>query len=169
VALLRAVNLGGHNRVPMADLPRGLQAAGLTGVRTYLQSGNAVFDDGPRDEAAAAALVRSVVASSCGVDTDVVVRSPAAMADVVARLPWPERTDDPTKVHVLLLDAVPDRVEVARVGPHELAHHDGREVYLFYGEGAGRSKLAVTAPGVVATARNWRTVLALAELSAADR
>ena len=166
MALLRGVNVGGHRRVPMADLRAGLTGAGLTDVATYLQSGNAVFSGGPALEADVAALVRSVVLSSCGVDAEVVLRSGAELADVVARLPWPERAAEPTLLHVLLLSAEPERVEVSRVGPDELVLADGREVWLWYGAGAGRSRLQVAAPGVVSTARNWRTVQALAALSA---
>ncbi len=165
VVLLRGVNVGGHRRVPMADLRAGLAAAGLGEVRTYVQSGNAVFTGGPEDEAAVAALVRSVVADTCGVDTDVVVRTGAELAALEARLPWPERAASPTQLHVLFLDAVPERVVPSRVGDDEEVRADGREVWIWYGGGAGRSKLAVELPGVVATARNWRTVQALTALA----
>jgi uncharacterized protein (DUF1697 family) len=161
VALLRGVNVGGHRRVPMADLRAGLEAAGFTGVRTYLQSGNAVFDGGPDDEAAVGALVQTVVTSCCGVETDVVVRTDQQLADLVRRLPWPERAAEPTLLHVLLLSAQPSSVEVRRAGPQEQVQADGREVWVWYGDGAGRSRLVVDTAGVVATARNWRTVLAL--------
>lgn len=166
VALLRGVNVGGHRRVPMADLRAGLTAAGLDDVRTHLQSGNAVFSGGPDDEAAVAALVRAVVLDTCGVHTDVVVRDGAQLAGVVARLPWPDRSADPALLHVLFLSAVPERVVVARAGEGEEVRADGREVFVWYGQGQGRSRLSVETPGSVATARNWRTVLALAELSA---
>ncbi len=85
MALLRGVNVGGHRRVPMADLRTGLQAAGLTGVRTCLQSGKAVFDGSPDDESSIAAFVQAVVTSSCGVETDVVARSAEKVADLVRR------------------------------------------------------------------------------------
>jgi uncharacterized protein (DUF1697 family) len=165
VALLRGVNVGGHRRVPMADLRAGLTGAGLVDVATYLQSGNAVFSGGPDDEADLAALVQSVVLSSCGVDAEVVVRTGGELADVVARVPWPARVSEPTMLQVLFLSAVPAAVRIAHVGDDEQVQADGREVWLWYGAGAGRSKLRVDAPGVVATARNWRTVTALAELS----
>lgn len=161
VALLRGVNVGGHRRVSMADLRAGLAGAGLTGVRTYLQSGNALFEDGPDDQTAVAALVREVVATSCGVDTEVVVRTAAELADVVRRVPWQARAAEPTLLHVLLLSQLPEGVEARRAGPDEEVLADGREVWVWYGAGAGRSRLVVDAPGAVATARSWRTVQAL--------
>jgi uncharacterized protein (DUF1697 family) len=169
VALLRGVNVGGHRRVPMADLRAGLEGAGFTDVRTYLQSGNAVVSGGPSGAAEVAGLVRSAVLSSCGVEADVVVRSAPEMADLVARLPWPDRAAAPTLLHVLLLSGEPAEVRTSRVGDDEQVLLDGREVWIWYGAGAGRSRLQVDTAGVVATARNWRTVTALAGLSASDR
>lgn len=167
VVLLRGVNVGGHRRVPMADLRAGLSAAGLTDVRTHLASGNAVVSGGPVDDADLAALVRDVVQTTYGVDTDAVVRTADELADLVARLPWPERAaSEPAWLHVLLLSAEPGDVAVSRCGEDEQVRPDGREVWVWYGAGAGRSRLQVDVPGVVATARNWRTVTALAELSA---
>lgn len=166
VALLRGVNVGGHRRVPMSDLRQGLTAAGLTGVRTYLQSGNAVFDSPLREADQVAALVREVVAQACGVDAEVVVRTHAELADVVARNPWPDRAATPKQLHVLFLSAPAADVRAVRVGPSEQVAVDGREAWVWYGDGAGRSKLQVQAPEVVVTARNWSTVTALAQLSA---
>jgi uncharacterized protein (DUF1697 family) len=166
VALLRGVNVGGHRRVPMAELRQGLAAAGLTGVHTYLQSGNAVFRSDLSDADEVAALVREVVAQTCAVDTDVVVRTHAELADVVARNPWPDRAAAPKLLHVLFLSAASGAVRASRVGADEEVAVDGREVWVWYGAGAGRSKLQVQAPEVVVTARNWSTVTALAQMSA---
>lgn len=166
VALLRGVNVGGHRRVPMADLRQGLTAAGLTGVRTYLQSGNAVFRSDSSDASEVAGLVREVVARVCGVDSDVVVRTHTELADVVTRNPWPDRAEAPKQLHVLFLSAPATDVRAVRVGPSEQVAVDGREVWVWYGDGAGRSKLQIQAPEVVVTARNWTTVTALAQMSA---
>lgn len=165
MALLRGVNVGGHRRVAMADLRAGLTAAGLAGVRTHLQSGNAVFTGGPDDEAEVAALVTEVLRGSCGVDVEVVVRTGEQLAGVVGRLPWRERAAQPNLLLVLFLSGEPSEVQVSKLGEDEQVQADGREVWLWYGAGSGRSRLQVEAPGVVATARNWRTVLALAALS----
>lgn len=166
VALLRGVNVGGHRRVAMADLRAGLTAAGLDGVRTLLQSGNAVFTGGPDGEAEVAALVSSVLRGSCGVDAQVVARTGAQLAGVVGRLPWPERAAQPNLLMVLFLSAEPGEVRASHVGADEQVQADGREVWLWYGAGSGRSRLQVQAPAVVTAARNWRTVQALAAMSA---
>lgn len=163
VALLRGVNVGGHRKVPMAALRSALTDAGAADVRTYLQSGNAVLDS-PLPPGGVADLVRSAVRASSGVDTDVVVRTQAEMAGVVTRNPWPERTASPALLHVLFLSAEPTSVRVDRVGEQEQVQPDGREVWVWYGDGSGRSKLRIEAPGVVVTARNWTTVTALAGL-----
>ena len=165
VALLRGVNVGGHRRVPMAALRTALEAAGMRDVRTYLQSGNAVLDaDG--DEASVQAAVQRVVADAIGVDCDVMVRSADDLRDVVRRNPWPERVDAPTLLHVVFLagPAGPDAA-ASRVGPQEEVVVDGREVWVWYGDGAGRSRLSLDGIGVAATARNWRTVSALVDLA----
>lgn len=165
VVLLRGVNVGGHRRVPMADLRTALEAAGLRGVRTHLQSGNAVLD-AEGSEADVEAAARQVLADDLGVPCDVMVRSAADLRAVADRNPWPERTAEPTLLHVLFLSApVPHDLAARYVGPDEEVLVDGREVWVWYGAGAGRSRLVLDA-GVPATARNWRTVQTLVAMSA---
>jgi uncharacterized protein (DUF1697 family) len=164
VALLRGVNVGGNRPVPMADLRSALEVSGATGVRTYLQSGNAVLA-GPSSEEAVARLVRDAV-SALGVKCDVVVRSAAELAHVVAANPWPERVGEPTKINVGFLSAAGDGGVRGASAAEEVLFR-GREAYLWYGDGQGRSKLALDVGERVLTVRNWRTVTALAELSGA--
>lgn len=165
VALLRGVNVGGHRRVPMADLRRGLADAGLDDVQTYLQSGNAVFSGASDDEDEVAAMVCTVVAKTCDVDCEVVMRTGAELAGVLARNPWPDRASSPKLLNVLFLSAAAE-ARASRIGAQEEVAADGREVWVWYGDGAGRSKLKLELPGVVVTARNWTTVTALADLAA---
>ena len=162
VALLRGVNVGSARRVSMPDLRARLADRDAQDVATYVQSGNVVLSaPGPAD--AVARLVREAVAD-LGVDCDVVVRSGGELADVVARNPWPERTDEPTKLNVGFLDCEgPGKVRKAAEA--EEVRFDGREVYLWYGAGQGRSKLVLDVGGRVLTVRNWRTVLALVEMT----
>jgi uncharacterized protein (DUF1697 family) len=164
VALLRGVNVGGHRRLPMADLRRELSRRGAEGPRTYLQSGNAVLDLPDADEAAVVALTVEA-AAALGVDCDVVVRSAEQLAEVVRRLPWPDRAATaPTWLHVGFLSCA---VEGAARGlsPEEEVRFDGREAWLWYGAGAGRSRMALDVGDAVLTARNWRTVTALVEVA----
>ena len=144
----------------MPELRRELTDRGAAGVATYLQSGNVVLScDGDP-----AALVREAVAA-LGVDCDVVVRTGAELADLVARNPWPDRAAEPTKLNVGFLSAPGDGT-ARRLAPEEEVRFDGAEVWLWYGAGQGRSRLALDVGDRVLTVRNWRTVTALAELAA---
>ena len=174
VALLRAINLVARNRVSMPDLRTALAEAGHAGVRTYVQSGNVVLES----DAAAADLerdLRALVAERFGVDTPVVVRTAAELARVVERNPFAEIADDPKRHQVTFLSAPPadDVVRdllAADLAPERVAV-DGREIHAWHPQGIQRSPLANRLTdkrlGVTATARNWRTVLALHELAGA--
>jgi uncharacterized protein (DUF1697 family) len=164
-ALLRGVNVGGHRRVPMADWRRSLERHGCADVRTYLQSGNAVFaHDGDRDEVRA--LVRAGLAEDLGVDCEVVLRTAGELAAVVVRNPWPGRVDEPTKLNVGFLSE-PGEGSASRTSEHEEVRYDGAEVWIWFGDGAGRSRLSLDVGDRVVTVRNWRSVTALAVLAAA--
>ena len=166
VVLLRGVNVGGHNRIAMADLRADLARIGATDVRTYLQSGNAVVDwDGTAAElagAAAAALagrVRPVPGS---------VRTGGELDRGVRASPWSDL--DPKHFHVAFLSGDPDPAKVAAIDHEALLPErvvvGERVLYLDYARGAGRSTgLDRLRLGVDATARNWRTVLALHDLA----
>lgn len=163
-ALLRGVNVGGHRRVPMAELRAALTGLGLRDVATYLASGNAVFTS-ELDAPALERAVHSAILERMSVGTTVLVRSAAELDDVVKANPWPERAAEATKLHAVFLTAEPPAVpDFSRYAPDEVEVR-GRVAYVWYADGAGRSKLPVTVPGVEGTARNWRTVLALAQLT----
>jgi uncharacterized protein (DUF1697 family) len=87
-------------------------------------------------------VVRSAVRTCSGVDTEVVVRTQAEVADVVARNPWPDRTASPGLQHVLFLSAEPAAVRADRVGAHEQVQPDGREVWVWYGRRVGTLEAA---------------------------
>jgi len=166
VALLRGVNVGGRNRVSMADLAGWLEDAGFTGVRTYIQSGNVVLDHPPRQDVAAS--VRQVIAERAHIDVAVVVRSSQELRDIVARNPY--LGVEPTQLHVSFLDAAPDPAALLTASqrdwsPEEFSVED-RVVYLHLPHGMGRS---VMVPRLAmlknATTRNWNTVAALRELA----
>ncbi|MFP5219885.1 MAG: DUF1697 domain-containing protein [Actinomycetes bacterium] len=163
VALLRGVNVGSARRVSMPDLRARLAERGADDVATYVQSGNVVLSSAGEADSVGR-LVRDAVAD-LGVGCDVVVRSGAEMADVVGRNPWPDRVGEPTKLNVGFLDG-PTAGEARRVADEEEVRFDGRELWLWYGAGQGRSKLVLDVGQRVLTVRNWRTVLALAEMSA---
>jgi len=175
VALLRAVNVSGRNRIPMAELRRALGGVGLTGVETYLQSGNAVFDAAGDDPAEQAAAIHALIGREFDHDVRVLVLSAAELARVAAEMPFVGAADfDDKWVHAAFLSAPADEAGFAGLTlaaqPGERAQLAGRVVYLYLPHGYGRTKLNNAyferALKTSATTRNWRTVLALAHMSA---
>jgi uncharacterized protein (DUF1697 family) len=171
-AFLRGVNVGGKNALPMAELKAVLESLGHEGVVTYLQSGNAVFDaTGGADEVAGALEER--IGERLGLAVRVLLRTPGELAAVAAANPFLGREPVHARLHVVFLDRAPTPAEVGRVDP-ERSPGDafsvaGREIYVHYPHGAGRTKLTLDyferRLGVVGTARNWNTVLKLTALA----
>ncbi|MFN0089936.1 MAG: DUF1697 domain-containing protein [Acidimicrobiales bacterium] len=169
VALLRGVNVGGSNRLKMADLRAAVESLGLTDVETYLQSGNVVFT-APRSRSELGEAISARLRETCGIDVRVLTRTGAEMASIVAANPY--QRDDPTKVVVVFLpDAgAPPDLDLDAFAPEGLTIH-GRELYLDLPFGQGRSRLAAALAKLddgASTTRNWRTVLALSEMSASS-
>lgn len=144
---------------------------GFEAVRTYLQSGNVVLSsEEPPDRLARHA--RELIAGKFGLEIEVIVRTRDELAEVVKRNPLREVATDPKRYQVVFLDREPDRRkldEIAAVATDsEQLVARGRELYVWHPDGMGRSKLALALAGpklgVVATARNWRTVTALLDL-----
>ncbi|MCX5744324.1 MAG: DUF1697 domain-containing protein [Proteobacteria bacterium] len=170
VAWLRGVNVGGHHRMMMADLRDVFVELGYLDVTTYLQSGNVVFGaPRPPAEATLAARIEAAVATRFGFATDVVLRTAAELADVVARNPFLSADlaeADHAKLHVLFAAGAPTPAALARLpvsGPIDRYVLDGREAFVHYGNGAGKAKLKLEL-GLPVTARNWRTVTAVLAL-----
>jgi uncharacterized protein (DUF1697 family) len=172
VVLLRGINLGGRNRIAMADLREALGEAGFDDVRTYLQSGNVVLSSDGSAEKVAKECER-LIADRFGLDIRVVVRTRGELAKVVQRNPLADVADDPKRYQVSFLSAKPERDAVRKladvaVSPERLVHL-GRELYTWHPDGIGRSKLAagLTGPGlgVTATVRNWATVTSLLQMA----
>jgi uncharacterized protein (DUF1697 family) len=172
VVLLRGINLGSMRRVAMADLRALLEGLGYDDVRTHLQSGNAVL----RTSESAAAVkkkVEAALATHCGFDVDVVVRTKAQLDNVVRQNPFTGKATDNARYLVVFLEKSPPAawrrsIDAGDYGPDEVAVH-GREIYLWLPQGVQNSKLAreATGKGVgAATARNWNVVRKLAELAA---
>jgi uncharacterized protein (DUF1697 family) len=178
VALLRGVNVGGV-RVAMADLRAAVEGLGHTEVATYVQSGNVVFT--ATDDAEPVRLARDLeaaIAQVCGVTTTVIVLTAAEWEELIERNPYPDETDG-TKLHAVVAahDFDQDQVRAATdmrdalrgTGSTDDLTVIGRVAYLHLPNGMGRSKLAEklgrsrAAGQREATARNWRTVLAVQE------
>lgn len=172
IALLRGINLGARNRVPMPALRDLLAELGYEDVATVAQSGNVVL----RSTATAAQLERDLqshVAEAFGVNTPVIVRTRTQLAKVVADNPLPEAEADPKRFQVSFLSgtvaaSVAREIETADVSPEQVAVR-GREIYAWHVNGIQKSPLAKLLVdrrlGVTATARNWNTVTKLLELA----
>jgi uncharacterized protein (DUF1697 family) len=164
IALLRAVNVGGTGKLPMSDLKEICEASGLTGVRTYIASGNVVFTSG-KSEAAVKKALEARLQAYAGTPVGVLVRSAAEMKAVLTDNPFPKAPAN--RVVAVFLDAAPpaDTLSAVRGQKDEQIGLGRREIYIHYGEGIAKSKLVVAA-AKTGTARNMNTVAALAKLAA---
>jgi uncharacterized protein (DUF1697 family) len=173
IALLRAINVGGHNAVAMSDLRDLCSALGLVGATSLLQSGNLVFQSDRLKGAALEDLLEVETAKRLNVSVDYLVRSAAEWQKIIAGNPFPEEAkNDPGHLVVMFLKQAPPAVKVHAIqaaiqGP-EVLSCDGKQLYIVYPAGQGRSKLTGVLIekqlGLRGTARNWNTVLKLATL-----
>lgn len=167
IALLRAVNLPGHNRVGMADLRSLLAGLGFTNPRSLLQSGNLVFEVAGRAGPATEARLEAAARERLGLATEFLVRTAAEWDALIAANPFPaEARSDPGHLLVMCLKQPPARAAVAAlvqaIRGREQVQVRGREAYLVYPDGVGRSRLTAALIerhlGTSGTARNWNTV-----------
>lgn len=175
VALLRAVNLGSHNKVVMADLCAMLGRLKLSGARSLLQSGNVVFDAGSATPRALEKKLEAEAKRSLGVETEFFVRTAKEWGAVLSANPFPkEAATDPGHLLVYTLKETPGRgaalaLEQAIRG-REIARLVGRQAYIVYPDGVGRSRLSIAlierALGTPATGRNWNTATKLGAMLA---
>ena len=171
VALLRGINVGGNNKLPMKDLVSIFENAGCKNVVTYIQSGNVVFEC-TTDVARLQSAIGAAIEKKFGFNPPFVLRQAAELEDVLKKNPFLKTGAKEDELHVVFLSEEPTReaitrLEQNRVPPEEFVVR-GKEIFLRLPNGAGRSKLAVVPShpkfGVVATARNWRTVSKLLEM-----
>ncbi|MEO0652015.1 MAG: DUF1697 domain-containing protein [Planctomycetota bacterium] len=172
VVLLRGINVGGRNKLPMADLRALLEGLGAEGVQTYIQSGNAVLRSTERSAARLERAIAEGIEAGRGFRPGVMVLRKAVIDAALAGNPFTHAAE-PKHVHVCFLAQRPkagtfdDLLELAAAD--EEAQLEGQLLYLHAPSGMARSKLAAAVErrlGVEATARNLRTVEALAELAA---
>jgi uncharacterized protein (DUF1697 family) len=171
-ALLRGINIGPSKRISMPALREIVESLGHRDVETYLQSGNVVFTAAKGACRDLGPAIERTIADATGLLVPVLVRTGRELADVVSANPY--AVDDPTRVVVAFLGKA---VELSRLGLGDLSSYApddltqvGRELFVSVPNGQGRSKLmaALTSgrtPTLV-TVRNWRTVVALAEMTA---
>lgn len=172
IGLLRGINVGGNNKLPMKALAALLDAMGLQKVKTYIQSGNVVFQSTRTDSAALAKEITAAIAQAHGFAPQVFLLDIQALAAAVAANPFPEGADDPKSLHLFFLDGTPRQPNLAALeaikAPNERFALIDQVFYLHAPDGIGRSKLAESAGkgwGVSITARNWRTVSTIFEMA----
>jgi uncharacterized protein (DUF1697 family) len=172
VALLRGINVGGNNLVPMKELCALFAASGCTNVSSYIQSGNVLFDAQAKASAGLAPRIEAAIAKRFAVATPVQLRTAAELAAVIDNLPF----DDAARVYVGFLAAAPSKAQVTALDKLAIGAPDryvvrGREVYLDLGN-AARTKLTVGLFDkhltTVTTMRNWNTVTKLRDLLGAQ-
>lgn len=171
IALLRGINVGGANRLPMAELRGELERLGLDRVETYIQSGNIVFgsDAGSADQLAE--RIEAAIEDAHGFRPRVLVLSAARLREAMQSNPFPAAEAEPKTLHLYFLAERPVDVDLSALeevaSPAERFELGDGVFYLHTPDGYGRSKLASRAEkllGVPATARNWRTVTRVQEL-----
>jgi uncharacterized protein (DUF1697 family) len=164
VALLRAVNVGGTGKLPMAALVKMCESCGFEQARTYIASGNALFRSRLR-EVKVKALLEQCLADYAGKPVGVLVRTAEEMAAVLAANPF--RTAPPNSTVAIFLDAPPAAadLEEARGKRAERLALGKREIYVAYGDGMAGSKLVIPA-AKAGTARNINTLAKLAAMAA---
>lgn len=166
VAFLRAVNVGGTGKLPMAELRGMCESIGFTQVRTYIASGNVVFDSALQ-AARAKRLLEESLAAYAGKPVGVLIRTGAELAAVLAGNPF--KSAAPNRTVAIFLDAPPpaDALDKASGRRSEEIALGTREIYVHYGDGMAHSKLRIPAAST-GTARNMNTVATLVEWMAQD-
>lgn len=173
VALLRGVNVGGKNRLPMADLAAMFTKAGGRDVATYIQSGNVVFRAAPAASARVSQAVSRAISQSFGFTVPLVIRTAEEMLAASRENPFLAAGADPETLHLGFLADLPAAAGVASLddnrSPPDRFLVRGRDIYFHFPNGLARSKLTNayfdSRLSTTTTVRNWRTVLALVEMA----
>jgi uncharacterized protein (DUF1697 family) len=172
LALLRGVNVGGKNKLPMSELAALFEEAGCSNVRTLIQSGNVVFTAGAAVSKKLAAVIEKKIEDRFGFRTPVVLRTAEELRAAIANNPFHSPSADGDALHVMFLADVPGAAQIAALDPNRspgdrFAVHR-REVYLHLPNGVARTKLSNAwfdaKLQTVSTIRNWRTVQKLLEM-----
>jgi uncharacterized protein (DUF1697 family) len=176
IALFRGINVGGKHALPMKELMAILEGLGAQTVKTYIQSGNAVFARQEQDPLLLSQKIRAEIKQRRGFEPQVLVLELTDLERVIKQNPFPEAETDPKALHVSFLVSAPTKANLKALEglkkESERFELIDRVFYLHAPAGVGRSKLAATAEkllGAPLTDRNWRTVCALWEIAQALR
>lgn len=173
IALLRSINVVGKNMIKMPELIKALEKGGFKEVRTYIQSGNVIFEAAEESCQTLEERIREIVTKNLGLTLQVIVLTPQELSEVISNSPFTRRAGiDLTKLHVTFLDRDPDPAKTEKLLTYKYPPDEliiiGKAVYVHCPEGYGRTKLHNTfiekKLDANATSRNWNTCLKLEEL-----
>ena len=174
ISLLRGINVGGNHKIKMDALRALYESIDCRDAQTHIQSGNVIFKTKERNLGRLTKRIEDAIEETFGFHSNVIVRTRDELSDVIARNPFAKRAGiEPGKLLVTFLAAVPtadalDKLRGIEADPEEL-RIDGRELYIYFPNGAGRSKLPWASVEkilkVAGTARNWNTVVKMLEIA----
>ncbi len=172
IALIRGINVGGHNRLPMKSLSQIFEVAGCKSIKTYIQSGNVVFNANIRSVDKFGAAIGEAIETKHGFRPALQLITAATLRKAIASNPYPQAVSEPKSLHLSFLDGPPLKPQV-RDAEHLLSESEsftviGSWLYFHAPDGVARSKFANGIDRtfrMITTARNWRTVTKLAELA----
>jgi uncharacterized protein (DUF1697 family) len=172
IALLRGINVGGKNSLPMKDLVSIFELLGANNVKTYIQSGNVVFQSASKDISSFSKRLETEVKERFGFEPHIIVKGLPEVETAIANNPFPEAESEPGSLHVGFLAHTPKNPDLRRL---ESLKKDSERFclidnifYLYAPEGVGRSRLAASSErllGVPMTDRNWNTIRKLKEMA----
>jgi uncharacterized protein (DUF1697 family) len=174
ISMLRGINVGGHNVIKMDALRALYESLGMLGAQTYVQSGNVVFRTNERNTVRLAKKIQDGIEKNFSCKPEIILRSAAELEETIARNPFAKRRDiEPGKLLVLFLANEPNsegrkKVLAIKTDPEEL-HMSGREVYIYFPNGMGKTKFPWAKIdkllGTAGTGRNWNSVNKLLEMA----
>ena len=175
ISMLRGVNVGAHNRVKMDDLRALYKSLKFEDPRSYVQSGNILFRTKENPTPELAKKIQAAIARKCGCNPDVILRTTAEFNRVIEGNPFSKRRDvEPGKLLVSFLSGEPGpeaQSTIAKLNEthKEELHLKGRELYIYFPDGAGKSKLPWSSLEklfkVTGTARNWNSVTKMLQMA----
>ncbi len=172
IALLRGINVGGKNSLTMNELVAILEDIGAKRVRTYIQSGNAVFQNAEKTSSQLSKELTAEIKKLRGFEPQALILTLEAINRATAKNPFPDAEDDPSNLHLGFLASAPKNPDLERLNnlrkESEQFHLTDEVFYLYAPEGVGTSRLVKNSErllGVPIIDRNWRTVCKVKELA----
>jgi uncharacterized protein (DUF1697 family) len=171
IALFRGINVGGNNTLPMLELVAVLEDLGLSNIKTYIQSGNVVFQSEKINSVKLSQKICAAIEKRRGFMVQVIILNVNELKNAIAANPFTEIAAEPNTLHCFFLSSLPENPNLKALESFKKDSEQFRLIdkvfYLYAPEGVGRSKLAMKVEqtlGVAVTARNWRTVSKIMEI-----